>query len=35
VRWLLDAMQSRPQVERAAMTRLLLEQGLSQLAPGS
>lgn len=33
VRWLLDAMQSRPQAERAAMTRLLLEQGLSRLAP--
>jgi hypothetical protein len=35
VRWLLDAMQSRPQPERAAMTRLLLEQGLSRLAPGA
>jgi hypothetical protein len=33
VRWLLDAMQSRPPTERAAMTRLLLEQGLSRLAP--
>jgi hypothetical protein len=33
VRWLLDAMQSRPQAERAAMTRLLLEQGLAWLAP--
>jgi hypothetical protein len=33
VRWLLDAMQSRPQAERAAMTRLLLEQGLTRLAP--
>ena len=33
VRWLLDAMQSRPQAERAAMTRLLLEQGLARLAP--
>ena len=33
VRWLLDAMQARPQPERAAMTRLLLEQGLSRLAP--
>ena len=33
VRWLLDAMQSRPQAERAAMTRLLLEQGLRRLAP--
>src|SRR6476619_1535119 len=29
VRWLLDAMQSRPQVERASMTRLLLDQGLA------
>ncbi|HEX2596427.1 MAG TPA: hypothetical protein VHL61_08210, partial [Luteimonas sp.] len=28
LRWLLDAMQSRPLAERAAMTRLLLEQGL-------
>ena len=35
VRWLLDAMQSRPQPERAAMTRLLLEQGLSRLAPAA
>ena len=31
LRWLLDAMQSRPRAERAAMTRLLLEQGLSRL----
>ena len=31
LRWLLDAMQSRPQGERAAMTRLLLEQGLGRL----
>jgi len=29
VRWLLDAMQSRPQPERASMTRLLLDQGLA------
>ena len=29
VRWLLDAMQSRPQAERASMTRLLLDQGLA------
>lgn len=29
VRWLLDAMQSRPQLERASMTRLLLDQGLA------
>jgi hypothetical protein len=35
VRWLLDAMQSRPATERAAMTRLLLQQGLSRLAPGA
>jgi hypothetical protein len=28
LRWLLDAMQSRPAPERAAMTRLLLAQGL-------
>jgi hypothetical protein len=35
VRWLLDAMQSRPPAERASMTRLLLQQGLSKLAPGS
>jgi hypothetical protein len=35
VRWLLEAMQSRPAAERAAMTRLLLQQGLSRLAPGA
>ena len=35
VRWLLDAMQSRPQDERAAMTRLLLEQGLGRLDPAA
>ncbi len=29
MRWLLDAMQSRPQIERASMTRLLLDQGLA------
>ena len=29
MRWLLDAMQSRPQAERASMTRLLLDQGLA------
>jgi hypothetical protein len=36
LRWLLDAMQSRPAPERAAMTRLLLAQGLAYLgnAPG-
>ena len=33
LRWLLDAMQSRPVPERAAMTRWLLDQGLAQLAP--
>jgi len=33
LRWLLDAMQSRPQDERAAMTRLLLDEGLARLAP--
>ncbi|MDB6163843.1 MAG: hypothetical protein JWL98_1275 [Xanthomonadaceae bacterium] len=32
LRWLLDAVQSRPQTERAAMTRLLLDQGLAQVA---
>jgi hypothetical protein len=31
LRWLLDAMQSRPAPERAAMTRLLLAQGLALL----
>lgn len=31
LRWLLDAMQSRPQSERAAMTRLLLSEGLARL----
>ena len=31
LRWLLDAMQSRPAPERAAMTRLLLAQGLAYL----
>lgn len=30
LRWLLDAMQSRPLPERAAMTRLLLQQGIAQ-----
>ncbi|MCA1714841.1 MAG: hypothetical protein LC715_06960 [Gammaproteobacteria bacterium] len=30
LRWLLDAMQTRPQRERAAMTRLLLSEGLAQ-----
>jgi len=32
LRWLLDAMQSRPPSERAAMTRWLLDQGLLQLS---
>jgi hypothetical protein len=31
LRWLLDAMKLRPAPERAAMTRLLLAQGLSYL----
>ncbi len=31
LRWLLDAMQSRPAGERAAMTRYLLDQGLTRL----
>lgn len=35
LRWLLDAMQSRPPPERAAMTRLLLDEGLARLAPGA
>lgn len=30
LRWLLDAIQARPANERAAMTRLLLQQGLEQ-----
>lgn len=33
LRWLLDAMQSRPVGERAQMTRFLLDQGLTRLAP--
>jgi hypothetical protein len=32
LRWLLDAMQSRSPSERAAMTRLLLDEGLGRLA---
>ena len=32
LRWLLDAMQSRPMGERAGMTRFLLDQGLTRLA---
>lgn len=31
LRWLLDAMDSRPAPERAAMTRLLLAQGITYL----
>ncbi|MCJ0826343.1 hypothetical protein MQC88_10340 [Luteimonas sp. 50] len=31
LRWLLDAMDSRPAPERAAMTRLLLAQGMTYL----
>jgi hypothetical protein len=34
LRWLLDAMQARPQSERAGMTRWLLDQGLGRLATG-
>lgn len=30
LRWLLDAMQTRPLAERAAITRLLLQQGLTR-----
>lgn len=30
LRWLLDAMQTRPLAERAAMTRMLLQQGMQQ-----
>jgi hypothetical protein len=32
LRWLLDAMQSRPQADRAAMTRFLLDEGLARIA---
>lgn len=32
LRWLLDAMQARPHAERAAMTRLLLDEGLARVA---
>jgi hypothetical protein len=31
LRWLLDAMQTRPTAERAAMTRLLLDEGLTRI----
>ena len=33
LRWLLDAMQARPPRERAAMTRLLLDEGLTRMGP--
>jgi len=33
IRWLLDAIAQRPANERAAMTRLLLGEGLARLAP--
>ena len=33
--WLLDAIQTRPQSERAAMTRLLLGEGLARVVPAS
>ncbi len=33
LRWLLDAIQGRPRSERAAMTRLLLGEGLARVAP--
>lgn len=32
LQWLLDAMQTRPQAERVAMTRLLLDEGLTRMA---
>jgi hypothetical protein len=32
--WLLDAVQSRPTVERVAITRLLLDQGLTRMSAG-
>jgi hypothetical protein len=35
LRWLLDAMQSRPAAERAAMTRLLLDEGLARIGTGA
>lgn len=35
LRWLLDAMQTRPPHERAAMTRLLLSQGFARLDAAS
>jgi hypothetical protein len=33
LRWLLDAVQARPPHDRAAMTRLLLAEGISRMAP--
>jgi len=33
LRWLLDTMRARPQHERAAMTRWLLDEGVARLAP--
>ena len=35
LRWLLDAMQTRPIAERAAMTRLLLDEGLTRIGTGA
>ena len=35
LRWLLDAMQARPVAERAAMTRLLLDEGLTRMSAGA
>ena len=35
LRWLLDAMQARPTAERAAMTRLLLDEGLARIGTGA
>lgn len=35
LRWLLDAMQARPVAERAAMTRLLLDEGLTRMGAGA
>ena len=32
--WLLDAVQSRPAAERVAITRLLLDQGLTRMSAG-
>lgn len=35
LRWLLDAMQARPVAERVAMTRLLLDEGLTRIGAGA